>query len=88
MLRKKWDVNEPTVHERKTPLMVAVANNHVLMVKFLFENGAKADTIDYSGRAANDYFTEITCDKIRYMVETRSKKRLAPKTQHGRTNSF
>lgn len=93
LLRKGGNVNETTVTERRTPLMIvtfiqAAYSNHVLMVKFLLENGAKADMIDNNGNSALNYTQEDTNDKIKFMLQANSKKKPENSKSHIRTNSF
>ena len=60
------------------------------MVKFLIENGAKVDVYDHSGRSAIDYVNEETHPKIRFMIESKSRKAGQAKnsSNHARTKSF
>ena len=93
LLRRKNDVNEPTILEKRTALMFVIKNqavfhNHQLMVNFLLENGAKADMIDINGKSAIDYIQETTKDKIKFMIEAHSKKKNFANKPNVRTNSF
>jgi ankyrin repeat protein len=41
--------------EKITPLMIAAKNNDAIMVKFLIDNKADVEMVDYLGRDAVDY---------------------------------
>ena len=63
------NLNDPSIHEKSTPLMLAAKNGQYLVAKFLLENGANKSLQDVDGFTAYDYSCQSRNKKLMYLLE-------------------
>ena len=54
LLREGQDINESTQAFKNSPIHIAAKNGHLLIVKFLLENGAMINLANSNGLSALD----------------------------------